>query len=62
MFGMEKVKMATNRSDSEEKFCHLCGEPAVDIICRHCNAKIQAEAAHKKQQIDRELKTDSSRK
>jgi predicted amidophosphoribosyltransferase len=54
--------MATKGPDTKGKFCSVCGEPAPDIICERCQAKIQGEAAHKKQRIEREVKTDSHRK
>ena len=54
--------MGTTSPDSKTKVCHICGEPAVDIICERCHTKIQAEAAHKKQQTERKVKTDSNRK
>ena len=42
--------------------CRVCGEPATEIICRPCQAKIHGEAAHRKQQIEREVRTDTGRK
>jgi predicted amidophosphoribosyltransferase len=48
--------------DTKHKYCNACGEPATDIICRSCQAKIQGEAAHRKQQIEKQAKTDTSRK
>lgn len=49
-------------SEVKKKYCSVCGDPSPDIICERCKAKIQGEAAHKKQQIEREAKTDTSRK
>jgi len=54
--------MSTEKPQVREKFCSVCGEPAPDIICEPCKAKIQGEAAHKKQQIEKEVRTDTSRK
>jgi predicted amidophosphoribosyltransferase len=49
-------------TDSKQKYCSVCGEPATDTICQSCKAKIQGEAARRKQQIEREVKTDTNRK
>jgi predicted amidophosphoribosyltransferase len=54
--------MAATEPNAKKKFCSVCGEPAADIICERCKAKIQGEAAHKKQQVEREVKTDTNRK
>ncbi len=54
--------MSGQMSDSKKKHCSVCGEPATDIICQSCRAKIREEAAHRKQQIEKEVKTDTSRK
>ena len=54
--------MDTAKSAPKKKFCSVCGEPSPDIICERCKAKIQGEAAHKKQQIEKDVKTDTSRK
>lgn len=54
--------MAATEPEVKKKFCSVCGEPATDIICERCKAKIQGEAAYKKLQVEREAKTDTSRK
>lgn len=54
--------MCHQRSDPKHKYCSVCGEPATDIICWSCQAKIQGEVAHRKQQIEKEAKTDTGRK
>jgi predicted amidophosphoribosyltransferase len=54
--------MSAKSSGTKTKYCSVCGEPASDIICDRCKAKIQGEAVNKKQQVERELKTDTSRK
>jgi predicted amidophosphoribosyltransferase len=54
--------MSAKNSDTKTKYCSVCGEPASDIICDRCKAKIQGEAVNKKQQVEREVKTDTSRK
>ena len=54
--------MSTEQPTTKKKFCSVCGEPSPDIICERCKAKIQGEAAHKKQRIEKEIKTDTSRK
>jgi predicted amidophosphoribosyltransferase len=54
--------MRDQLSDGKQKYCSVCGEPATDIICQPCKAKIHGEAAHRKQQIDKEVSTDTSRK
>jgi predicted amidophosphoribosyltransferase len=54
--------MAVQQATRPQRFCSVCGEPAPDIICETCKAKIQGEAAHKKQQIERQAKTDTHRK
>jgi predicted amidophosphoribosyltransferase len=54
--------MNPQASDVKKVYCSVCGEPAADIICDPCKAKIQGEAVHKKQQIEKEGKTDSSRR
>lgn len=54
--------MAATQPQVRTKFCSVCGEAAADIICERCKAKIQGEAAHKKQQVERGVKTDTNRK
>jgi predicted amidophosphoribosyltransferase len=54
--------MAHQPSDTEHKYCSVCGEPATNIICQSCQAKIQGEAAHRKQQTEKGAKTDTRRK
>jgi predicted amidophosphoribosyltransferase len=54
--------MAAKQPEVKGTFCSVCGEPAPDIICERCRAKIQGEAAHKKQQIEKEVRTDTGRK
>jgi predicted amidophosphoribosyltransferase len=54
--------MGPQLSDTRLKHCSVCGEPATDIICQSCQAKIQGEAAHRKQQIEKEAKTDTGRR
>ncbi len=54
--------MSTEKTERKKKFCTVCGEPSPDIICERCKAKIQGEAAHKKQQIEKEVKTETGRK
>jgi hypothetical protein len=44
------------RSDTKHKYRSVCGEPATDIICWSCQAKIQGEVAHRKQQTEKEAK------
>jgi hypothetical protein len=62
--GLPKGGVAMNgrSTDSKQKYCSVCGEPATDTICQSCKAKIQGEAARRKQQIEREVKTDTNRK
>jgi predicted amidophosphoribosyltransferase len=52
----------TEQPRTTKRFCSVCGEPSPEIICERCKAKIQGEAAHKKQQIEKEGRTDSTRK
>lgn len=40
----------------------VCGEVSRTIICQRCEAKIRGEAVNRKQHIDKEGKTDTSRK
>jgi hypothetical protein len=54
--------MGHQLSDTRHKHCNVCGEPATDIICQSWQAKIQGEAAHRKQQIEKEAKTDTGRR
>jgi predicted amidophosphoribosyltransferase len=54
--------MSDKNSGTKAKYCSVCGDPAHDIICDRCKAKIQGEAVNKKQQVEREVKTDTSRK
>jgi predicted amidophosphoribosyltransferase len=54
--------MNAKSGDTKMKYCSVCGEPARDIICDRCKAKIQGEAVNKKQLIEKEVKTDTSRK
>jgi hypothetical protein len=49
-------------SAHKTKHCRVCGEPAAETICRPCQAKIHREAARSKQQIEREVRTDTGRK
>jgi nucleotide-binding universal stress UspA family protein len=41
--------------------CHVCSEPAEDIICDSCKAHIQAEAFEQKTKIEKAGKVDASR-
>jgi predicted amidophosphoribosyltransferase len=54
--------MSAKSSGTKMKYCSVCGEPASDIICDRCKTKIQGEAVNKKQRVEREVKTDTSRK
>lgn len=45
----------------KKKTCMICGKPSVDMICESCKVKIQAEAVEKKQEIEKEGRTDSRR-
>jgi hypothetical protein len=53
--------MSLRTSDVKKKYWGICGEPAVDIICEPCKAKIQAETAHKKQPIKNKVKKNGRR-
>jgi hypothetical protein len=54
--------MSDQLSEDEKRSCSVCGEPATDIICQPCQAKIHGEAAHRKQQLEKGVRTDTSRK
>jgi hypothetical protein len=56
------VAMSGRSAEVKQKYCSVCGEPATDIFCQSCEAKIQGEAAHRKQQIERQVKTEMDRK
>lgn len=43
-------------------FCSVCGEPATDIICDPCKAKIQGEQIDKKRRVEKEGRTDTGRR
>ena len=46
----------------KKKTCMICGKPSTDAICESCKIKIQAEAIEKKQEIEKEGRTDTGRK
>jgi hypothetical protein len=46
----------------KKKTCMICGKPSVDTICESCKLKIQAEAVEKKQEIEKEGRTDTGRR
>lgn len=46
----------------KKKTCMICGKPSVDMICESCKIKIQAETVEKKQEIEKEGRTDTSRR
>jgi hypothetical protein len=45
----------------KKKTCMICGKPSPDTICESCKIKIQAEAIEKKQEIEKEGRTDTGR-
>ena len=53
----QKEKAKTEK----KKNCMICGKPSADMICESCKVKIQAEAVEKKQEIEKEGRTDSRR-
>jgi hypothetical protein len=54
----EKEKTKAGKS----KTCMICGQPSNDAICESCKDKIRAEAIEKKQEIEKEGRTDTNRK
>jgi len=54
----QKAKTKTEK----KKTCMICGKPSADIICESCKIRIQAEAIEKKQEIEKEGRTDTSRR
>ena len=46
----------------KKRTCMICGKPSADTICEPCKIKIQAEAVEKKQEIEKEGRTDTSRR
>jgi hypothetical protein len=54
--------MSRQSVEVKNKHCSVCGEPATDIICEACKAKIHGEGAHKKQSIEKEVKKGTGRK
>lgn len=43
-------------------FCHLCGQPAHDIICDACKIRVQTEAFDHKRRIEKEGRVDTGRR
>jgi nucleotide-binding universal stress UspA family protein len=43
-------------------YCHLCGQPAHDIICDACKIRVQTEAFDHKQRIEKEGRVDTGRR
>ncbi|MFI5305005.1 MAG: universal stress protein [Nitrospiria bacterium] len=43
-------------------YCHLCGQPANDIICDACKVRVQTEAFDMKQRVEKEGRIDSGRR
>lgn len=43
----------------KQKKCMLCGKPSEDSICESCKSNVQGEAAHKKQKMEKKVKSSS---
>lgn len=43
----------------KQKKCMLCGKPSEDSICESCKSNVQGEAAHKKQKMEKQVKSSS---
>ena len=43
----------------KQKKCMLCGMPSQDSICENCKSNVQGEAAHKKQNVEKKVKSSS---
>jgi hypothetical protein len=43
----------------KQKKCMLCGMPSVESICESCKSNVQGEAAHKKQKMEKQVKSSS---
>lgn len=59
---MERKGMEQNKKEKKTLFCSVCGEPATDIICDPCKAKIQGEQLDKRRRIEKEGRTDTGRR
>jgi len=43
----------------KQKKCMLCGMPSDDSICDSCKSNVQGEASHKKQNMEKQVKSSS---
>jgi|GEM_PF-762523 len=43
----------------KQKKCMLCGMPSEESICESCKSNVQGEAAHKKQNMEKQVKSSS---
>jgi len=43
----------------KQKKCMLCGKASVESICESCKSNVQGEAAHKKQKMEKQVKSNS---
>jgi len=43
----------------KKKVCMLCGKPSGESICESCKSKVQGEAAHNKQKMEKQVKVGS---
>ncbi len=43
----------------KQKKCMLCGMPSQESICESCKSNVQAEAAHKKQKMEKQVQVGS---
>ena len=41
----------------KKKVCMLCGKESVESICEACKGNVQGEAAHRKQRIEKQVKS-----
>ena len=44
--------------EEKKKLCMVCAKPSEETICESCKAKIQGEAADKKQKIGGKVPVD----
>jgi nucleotide-binding universal stress UspA family protein len=60
----EKRRIVQETAPKGEKltYCHLCGQPAQDIICDACKIRVQTEAFDMKQRVEKEGRVDSGRR
>jgi nucleotide-binding universal stress UspA family protein len=49
-------------SGAKATYCHLCGQPAHDIICEACKIRVQTEAFDSKQRVEKEGRVDTGRR